>query len=196
MTAIRILGRASVGLALTALVSVAGAAPMTYEVDSNHTYPTFEADHMGGLSKWRGKINSTSGTIVLDKAAGTGSVNLSMDMGSLDFGHEGMSDHAKSEDMFHVEMYPTATYTGELAGFQNGSPTRVEGELTMHGQTHPVTLAIGSFQCMQHPRMGREVCGADASADIDRSTWGIDYGAPMFNMGVTLRISIEAVVAE
>lgn len=196
MTAIRILGRASVGLALTALVSVAGAAPMTYEVDPNHTYPTFEADHMGGLSKWRGKINSTSGTIVLDKAAGAGSVDLTMDMGSLDFGHEAMSNHAKSDDMFHVEMYPTATYTGELAGFQNGSPTRVEGELTMHGQTHPVTLAIGSFHCMQHPRMGREVCGADASADIDRSTWGIDYGAPMFNMGVTLRISIEAIVEE
>lgn len=196
MTATEILGRATAGLALTAVFTIAGAAPMTYEIDSNHTYPTFEADHMGGLSKWRGKINSTSGTIVLDREAGSGSVDLTMDLGSLDFGHEGMTNHAKSEDMFHVEMYPNATYTGELTGFQNGSPTRVEGELTMHGQTHPVALSIGSFKCMQHPMQGREVCGADASAEIDRSTWGIDYGAPMFNMGVTLRISIEALVAE
>ena len=196
MTAMGLMGRASAGLALTALISVAGAAPMTYEIDSNHTYPMFEADHMGGLSKWRGKINSTSGTIVLDKDAGSGSVDLTMDMSSLDFGHQGMSDHAKSEDMFHVEMYPNATYTGELTGFRNGAPTRVEGELTMHGQTHPVALTINSFKCMQHPMQGREVCGADASAEIDRSQWGVDYGAPMFNMGVTLRISIEALVAE
>ena len=196
MTATEFLGRTATGLALSALVSVAGAAPMTYEIDSNHTYPAFTADHMGGLSKWRGKINGTSGTIVLDKEAGAGSVDLTMDMSTIDFGHQGMSDHAKSEDMFHVEMYPTATFTGELVGFQNGSPTRVDGELTMHGQTHPVSLTINSFKCMQHPMQGREVCGADASAEIDRSQWGIDYGAPMFNMDVGLSISIEALLAE
>jgi polyisoprenoid-binding protein YceI len=196
MTAHRILGRATLGLAMTALVSVAGAAPMTYEIDSAHTYPAFEADHLGGVSKWRGKINSSSGTIVLDTAAGSGSVNLSMDMSTIDFGHDGLNEHAKSADMFEVAEYPTATYTGELAGFQNGAPTRVEGELTMHGQTHPVTLSINSFVCKQHPMAGREVCGADASAEIDRSQWGIDFGAPLFDMGVTLRISVEALAAE
>ena len=196
MTANRILGRAIPGLAMTALVSIAGAAPMTYEIDSNHTYPAFEADHLGGVSKWRGKINSSSGSIVLDTAAQSGSVNLSMDMSTIDFGHDGLNEHARSADMFEVAEYPTATYTGELAGFRNGSPTRVEGELTMHGQTHPVTLSIDSFVCKQHPMAGREVCGADASAEIDRSQWGIDFGAPLFDMGVMLRISVEALAAE
>jgi polyisoprenoid-binding protein YceI len=181
---------------MTALVSMAGAAPMTYEIDSAHTYPAFEADHLGGVSKWRGKINSSSGTIVLDLAAGTGSVDLSMDMSTIDFGHDGLNQHAQTADLFDVGQYPTATYTGELAGFQDGMPTRVEGELTMHGQTHPVTLAINSFVCKQHPMAGREVCGADASAEIDRSQWGIDFGAGLFDMGVTLRISVEALAAE
>lgn len=196
MTAYRILGRTTLGLALTALVSVAGAAPMTYEVDSNHTYPAFEADHLGGVSKWRGKINSTSGTVVLDTAAQSGSVELVMDMSTIDFGHEGLNEHAMSADMFDVAEYPTATYSGELAGFRNGAPTRVQGELTMHGQTHPVTLSISSFVCKQHPMAGREVCGADAMAEIDRSQWGIDFGSGLFDMGVTLRISVEALAAE
>jgi polyisoprenoid-binding protein YceI len=196
MTAIRILRRTTPVLALTALASVAGAAPMTYEVDSNHTYPAFEADHLGGVSKWRGKITSTSGTIVLDTAAQTGSVDLTMDMTSIDFGHDGLNDHAKSADMFEVAVYPTATFNGALAGFRNGAPTRVDGQLTMHGQTHPVSLSIGSFVCKQHPMAGREVCGAEATAEIDRSQWGIDFGAPLFDMGVTLRIGIEALAAE
>jgi polyisoprenoid-binding protein YceI len=196
MTANRILGRTTPGLALTALVSVAGAAPMTYEVDSNHTYPAFEADHLGGVSKWRGKINSTSGTVVLDTAAQSGSVDLTMDMTTIDFGHQGLNDHAQTPDLFDTAQYPTANFSGELAGLRNGAPTRVEGELTMHGQTHPVTLSIGSFVCKQHPMAGREVCGADAMAEIDRSQWGIDFGAGLFDMGVTLRISIEALAAE
>jgi polyisoprenoid-binding protein YceI len=184
------------GLALCAASAVALGAPMTYVVDSNHTYPTFEADHLGGLSYWRGKINSTSGTITLDKEAGTGTVDVSMDMNSIDFGHEGLNDHAKTPDIFDTAQFPTATYTGEFAGFQNGAPTAVEGELTLHGVTKPVTLTINKFTCKQHPMMMREVCGADASTTIDRSEFGVTFGQPLFNMDVTLRISIEAIVPE
>lgn len=196
MTANRILGRTAIGLALTALSSFAAAAPMTYEVDPNHTFPAFEADHLGGVSIWRGKVNSTSGTVVLDVAAQTGTVDLTMDMTTIDFGHEELNAHAQTADLFDTGQYPTATYTGELTAFRDGAPTRVDGELTMHGQTHPVTLEIRSFVCKQHPMSGRDVCGADATAQIDRSQWGIDLGAPLFDMGVTLRIGIEAFAAE
>ena len=192
-----ILRPALLGLACGGLSTAALAAPMTYEIDSNHTYPTFEADHLGGVSKWRGKINSTSGTVVLDKAAGTGTVDLEMDMRTLDFGHQRLNDHAQTPDLFDTAQYPTATYTGRLTGFRNGMPTRVEGNLTMHGQTHPVALTINSFVCKPHPMQGpREVCGADAEAQIDRSQWGITFGQPLFDMGVTLRISVEALAPE
>ena len=83
-------------------ISFTQAKPITYEIDSSHTFPAFEADHMGGLSLWRGKINSTSGEIVLDKDKETGSVNVIMDMSTIDFGHEGMNKHAKNSDMFDV----------------------------------------------------------------------------------------------
>ena len=192
-----ILRAAFSGIALAAVGATANAAPMTYEIDSNHTFPAFEADHLGGISILRGKINSTAGTIVLDKEAGSGSVDITMQMASIDFGHDGLSDHARSPDMFDVEQFPTATYSGELVDFEDGSPTAVDGTLTMHGQSQPVTLTINSFVCRQHPQQGREVCGADATAMINRADFGVDFAQNFgFLMDVTLRISIEALVAE
>ena len=176
-----------------ALGTAALAAPVDYEIDSAHTYPSFEADHMGGLSKWRGKINSTSGTVTLDTEAQTGSVNVTMDMTSIDFGHEQLNTHAKSADIFNVAEFPTAEYTGELVDWQDGAPTAVDGTLTLHGVSKPVRLDILSFKCQPHPQQGREVCGADARAEIDRADFGVDFGRAFgFDMGVTLQIQVEA----
>ena len=61
----------------------AQAAPVRYDMDPAHTYPSFEADHMGGVSVWRGKFNRTRGTLTLDRAAQTGTVDVSVDVGSV-----------------------------------------------------------------------------------------------------------------
>lgn len=180
--------------ALALSASGAFAVPVIYEIDPAHTYPAFEADHLGGLSLWRGKINSSSGTITLDREAQTGTVNVTMDMNSIDFGNEDLNTHAKSEDIFDTTRFPTATYAGRLGGFRDGAPASVEGELTLHGVTLPVTLTINRFLCKPHPMARREVCGADASATINRAEFGVTIGQPLFDMGVTLRISIEAIV--
>ena len=63
---------------MAALVSAGSfAAPVTYVLDPAHTYPSFEADHMGGLSVWRGKFDTTSGKVVYDKDAKSGSIPTS-----------------------------------------------------------------------------------------------------------------------
>ena len=180
-------------VACGALAGAAAAAPATYEIDPQQTYPSFEADHMGGMSVWRGKINSSAGKIVLDKQAGTGTVDVTMDMKTIDFGINELNAHAQTADIFDVAKYPTATYTGKLAKFQNGAPTEVDGTLTLHGVSKPVTLKINSFQCKDHPMKKKEFCGADASATLNRDDFGVDFGKQMgFKMGVTLRIQIEA----
>ncbi len=185
--------RLSWGILCGALAATVSAAPVTYIVDPAHTYPAFEADHQGGLSIWRGKITRSSGTIVLDKEAETGTIEMSMDMSSIDFGHEGMNEHAMNSDMLDVELFPTATYVGQLVEFQNGKPTVVEGTLTLHGVSNPVNLEINRFRCQPHFRHGREVCGADAAATFDRDDFGIDYDKDNgFFMAVDLRITIEA----
>lgn len=183
--------------ALSLLLSAnAVAAPVTYEIDPTHTFPSFEADHMG-ISVWRGKFNSSSGTITLDKAAGTGSVKVDIDTASIDFGLDIMNDKARSAELFDTAKYPKATYTGTLADFRNGAPTKVRGELTLHGVTQPVELEIKHFKCIPHPLNKRDMCGADALATINRDAFGIsagkDYG---FDMNVTLRIQVEATAAK
>jgi polyisoprenoid-binding protein YceI len=181
-------------LALLAAVFASSAAfADVYKVDSGHTFPSFEADHFGGLSNWRGKFDKTDGTIVLDRANKTGTVDINIDASSLDFGHAKLNEHAKGPDMFDVAKYPTANYKGKLV-FKGDMPTSVDGELTLHGVTKPVTLHINQFKCMPHPMTKREVCGADASATFNRADFGVDYGVKMgFKPEVKLAIQVEAV---
>jgi len=175
---------------------VAAAAPVTYNVDPDHTFPSFEADHMG-LSIWRGKFNKTAGKVTLDKAVGQGTVEVTIDAASIDFGHDKLNEVAQSPDLFDVAKYPQATYKGKLEGFANGVPSRVVGNLTLHGATRPVVLQINSFKCMPHPLYKREVCGADALTVLNREEFGMDAGKPYgFSMDVTLRIQVEAIATE
>jgi polyisoprenoid-binding protein YceI len=171
------------------------AAAATYVIDPAHTYPSFEADHMGGLSTWRGKFDRTSGKVTLDKAAGSGSVDITVDVASVDFGLDTLNDAARGNELFDAGKYPTASYRGKLAGFVNGAPTKVDGSLTLHGVTRPLELSIKSFKCMPHPMYKRELCGADAYATFKRDDFGMDSGKSYgFNMEVVLRIQVEALI--
>lgn len=173
------------------------AAPVTYNLDPGHTYPSFEADHMGGLSTWRGKINENSGKVVLDRAAKAGTVEVTMKMDTIDFGHAKMNEHAVGAEIFDAAKFPTATYKGKFTKFNGDVPAEVQGDLTLHGVTKPVTLQINKFLCKEHPVLKREVCGADASGSFKRSDFGISYGeAYGFNMDVKLLIQVEGVKAE
>ena len=185
-----------IALPAALLVSLAGAAvaaPVTYQIDPAHTHPSFEADHMGGLSVWRGKFNKSEGNIVVDRAAKSGSVDITIDTDSIDFGNDKLNEHAKkAPDLFDVAKFPTATYKGKLV-FTGDTPTSVNGELTLHGVTKPVTLRIDKFKCMIHPMSKKEVCGADALATFNRSDFGITFGTQMgFNPEVRLAIQVEA----
>jgi polyisoprenoid-binding protein YceI len=168
------------------------AAPVTYVLDPHHTYPSFEADHMGGLSVWRGKFTDTTGKVVYDKEAKSGSIDITVNMDSIDFGMAKMDEHAKSPDIFDVAKYPTATYTGKFSKFSGVAPTEAEGTLTLHGVTKPLTLKINSFMCKPNPMTKKEICGADASATFNRSDFGVSYGDTHgFTMGVKLQIQVE-----
>ena len=187
-------------LALWAALALASgnvlSAPVNYTIDPTHTYPSFEADHMG-ISVWRGKMTKNSGTVVLDNAAGTGTVEITIDLASIDFGLPAMNAWATGKDFFNVKKSRRAIYKGSLEKFVDGSPTQVSGALTLNGHTHPVNLNIHLFKCIPHPMLKRELCGADASGSFKRDAFGLsagkDYG---FNMDVDLRIQVEAVATQ
>ena len=179
---------------LTLAAGAVLAEPVTYQIDPDHTYPSFETDHFGGMSLGRGKFDKTSGTIVLDKEKGTGTVDITVDTSSIEFGHPKLNEHTKSAEMLDVAKYPTATYKGTLTGFKNGVPTAVDGQFTLHGVTHPLKLTINQFKCMTYPMDKKEHCGADASATFNRADYGIGYGDKYgFKMDVKLAIQVEGV---
>ena len=176
--------------ALTATSAL--AAPVTYVLDPMHTYPSFAADHMGGLSVWRGKFTKTTGKVVLDRQAKTGTIDVTVDVGSIDFGLDSLNKHARSPEIFDVAKYPTATYIGKFTRFKGDSPTQAKGIFTLHGVSKPLTLNIDSFMCKFVPMFKKEVCGADATASFNRADYGVNFGAAYgFKMGVKLQIQVE-----
>ena len=172
---------------------VAMAAVDTYVIDPTHTFPSFEADHMGGLSLWRGQFEKTKGTVTLDRANKTGTVDIEIDANSLDFGFGKMNEHAKNPDMFDVEAHPTITYKGTSMQFEGDKPVKVMGDLTLKGITKPVPLTIHTFKCIMHPMKKVEVCGANAEANFKRTDFDLGYAVDKgFFPEVKVLISIEA----
>lgn len=192
MTFARMLPVLLLPFALALAAPPAAAQPVTYEIDPAHTFPSFEADHMG-MSVWRGKFNRSSGEVTLDRAAGTGTLLVEIDVASIDFGQDALNAEMVKPQYLDAARHPVARYEGTLAGFVDGRPTRVDGALTLRGVTRPLALEIRAFKCMPHPIFKRDWCGADAHASFDRAAFGIDAGREYgFDMDVALRIQVEA----
>jgi polyisoprenoid-binding protein YceI len=177
-------------------ITSATATPTTYNVDPDHTHPSFEVDHFGGLSTWRGTFKKSSGTVTLDTQAKTGTVDVVVDTATVDFAHDKLNEHVSSPEMLDVTKFPTAEYKGRFVEFANGAPRTIAGDLTLHGVTKPVTLTINSFKCFEHPMLKKQVCGADASGSFNRADFGVNYGQQYgFRQDVLLRIQVEGVKA-
>jgi len=191
------MNRIVVALALATVATATSSAPTNYTVDPDHTHPSFEVDHFGGLSVWRGTFKKSAGKVVLDATAQTGSVEINVDTASIDLAHDKLNEHASSAEILDAARFPTATYKATLGGFKNGAPTLATGTLTLHGVTKPLTLKIDSFKCMQNPMSKKDVCGADATGTFNRADFGVNYGQQYgFSQEVAMRIQVEAIKAD
>ena len=180
-------------LALTVSVALpAFAAPETYVVEGTHTFPSFSYTHLG-FSTQQSRFDKTTGKITIDRAAKTGSLDVSIDAKSVNTGVEVFNGHLKGEDYFNVEKFPVITFKSSNFKFDGDKPATINGDLTIKGVTKPVTLAVTSFNCAPHPFTKKEVCGANASTRIKRSEFNAGKNAPAVSDEVTLNIAVEAV---
>ncbi len=182
-------------VAAIALVTQFGLAKAAdnYTVDPNHTYPSFEAPHIAGISMWRGKFTKTSGKVMLDRQAKSGSVDITVDATSVDSGNAKLDEHLKGDKFFEAAMYPTITFKSSKVKFSGDAPSEVDGTLTLHGVSKPVTLTVKSFKCVPHPMLKVELCGADVYTEINRADFGMKYGVEMVGSPtVKLSIQVEA----
>ena len=186
--------RVALAAAAATLLSVTAvrAEPVTFTLDPTHTFVTFEAKHFG-TSTNRGRFDKKSGSIVIDSAAKTGQIEISIDMASINTGTTSFDGHLKSKDFFNAEEFPTATFKSTKIKFEGDKIDEVEGTLTMLGKTVPVTLDAEHYGCYDHPRLKRQVCGGDFETTIKRSDFGMSYGLPMIPDNIKLDIQVEAV---
>jgi len=168
------------------------AAPETYGVEPNHTYANFSYNHMG-LSTQISKFSKTSGTVVYDKAAKTGSVDITIDMKSVDTGSNLFNGHIQGADFLDTAAFPTATFKSTKVVFEGDKPASIEGNLTIKGVTKPVTLKVSHFTNMEHPMAKKDAIGANASTLIKRSEFNAGKYAPAVGDDVTITISLEAI---
>ncbi len=180
-------------LPLIATFSAAAlAAPETYTIDGSHTLPRFSYSHFG-YSMQMSRFNKTSGKIVFDRQAKSGSVAVSIDTTSVDTGYPLFNEHIQGPDFLDTAKYPTATFTSSKLKFEGETLVSVDGTLTLKGISKPVTLTVASFQCMPHPMLKKDACGATATTTVKRTEFNMGKYTPNVGDDVTITIPVEAV---
>jgi polyisoprenoid-binding protein YceI len=179
--------------AASLLATAAHAAPAQYAIDPTHTFATFEIDHFGASTN-RARFDKKQGSVEFDKAGKAGKVEITLDMTSVNSGTPGFDKHLKSKDIFNTDQYPQAKFVSDKFNFDGDKLKDVTGQLTLNGQTHPITIKANKFTCYESPMLKREVCGGDFEATIDRTQWGVNYGVDWgFSKNVRLVLQMEAV---
>jgi polyisoprenoid-binding protein YceI len=165
---------AAILAALSAAPSFAQSAN-TWRIDPNHSAAQFAVRHMG-ISKVQGQFTKVTGTVELDEKDITkSSVNATIDVSSVDTRVEGRDNDLRSPNFFDVAKYPSMTFQSKKVT-QSGSGTlQIVGDLTMHGVTREVTLAVdGPSSAIKDPG-GNLRRGFEATTKIVRQDFGLTY---------------------
>lgn len=171
--------------ALLALAALSSAHAATYKIDPFHTNVRFEIDHFGTSTNHAG-IYGIEGQLEFDRAAQTGNVTVEFPV-KFNSGNEHFDGHLASADIFNVEKFATIKFVSKQFNFDGDKVKSVEGDLTLLGQTHPVTLNATKFNCYDSPMLKAEVCGGDFVAELDRSVWGVNY---LVDVGVSKDVKV------
>ena len=178
--------------ALPALAqSVAG--PLTYQLDPDHTFVTFEVLHFG-TSTLRGRIGPVTGEVTVDRAARAGDLRLRIPVTTLETGLPVLDARLRKPDLLATAEYPEAYFVATRFQFDAaGGVKEVRGEFTLRGVGQPLSLVARSFACRHDKRLSKDVCGGDFEANLPRGQFGITYGEPFIGDVVHLRVQVEAI---
>ncbi len=180
-------------LAVAMMASMSAQAAESYTIDPTHTYPNFEINHLG-FSTMYGRFDKTSGKLSIDWDNNTGSVDITIDAGSISTGMKKRDDHLMSPDFLNAAEFPEITYKSTKITISENKSATIEGNLTIMGVSKPVVLQVASINCGDHPmKKGTYVCGFDAKGAFKRSDFGITYALPAVGDEMKLHVEVEAV---
>lgn len=189
-----------------ALPAAAFAAPETYVIDPVHSYPNFTVNHIG-MTNIHGRFDKMNGTIVLDRAAHTGQMDIKIETASVttgdlkhepgsyalkNYGPRSRDDHLRTADFFNVAEFPEATYKSSKLNFNGDVLESVDGTLTLLGVSKPVKLTVTSYKCAVNPYTKKDMCGAEATTQFKRSDFGMKTFVGPIGDEVKMSFGIEA----
>lgn len=170
----------------------------TWTIDASHTEIGFSVRHL--VSKVRGKFETFEGTIVTHEDLTASTVNVTVDLNSINTGTADRDNHLRSADFFEVEAHPKMTFVSTGIVQKSDTDFVVRGDLTIKGVTKPVELATEFLGEGGDPWGGTRV-GIEATAEISRKEFGIDFNIPleggkvMVGDKVSIHINAEAVLS-
>ncbi len=164
----------------------------TWTIDPAHSGIEFQIRHLG-VANVRGSFSKVTGTIQLDEKDVTHSaVEATIDATTVNTNDEKRDAHLKSADFFDVAKYPTMSF--KSTGFSRvNDKLQMTGNLTLGGQTKPVTLDVDGPAAPQKGMGGKTVSGFSATGTLSRKdfNFGQKYGSPMLGDDVKFTIDIE-----
>lgn len=183
-------------LAVTALVALplgfTAVQADSYKIDSTHAHAAFSVTHLG-FSTTYGQFKAIEGSFEFDEAAPEKStVEVTIQTKSVDTANDARDKHIRGTDFFDVEKFPTMTFKStaiEVTGDNTGNMT---GDLTLHGVTKPITLAVTFNKAGPHPfKKEIIIAGFNATGELDRTDFGMNYASPLIGNMIPLIISVE-----
>ena len=178
-------------LMIGSTLSFSATAATSYTVDPRHTFPSFEINHLG-FSIQRGRFNQTSGKVLLDPESATGYILISIETASISTGLAELEKHLRGKEFLDAERYPQIKFISDKLRFNKDQLVAADGILTLHGISKPVHLTVDHFYCAMNMISMKNTCGANATATIKRSDFGVDKYAPKLADEVNIAIQIEA----
>jgi polyisoprenoid-binding protein YceI len=180
------------GAACSGLLCASAFAADHYSLDVVHSIPEFEFKHLG-VTTQTGRFDKARGTVVLDRAARSGSVTYEVDTASLNMGFGTESPDSPGYQLFEVVKFPKIIFlSNKLLFNQKGEVIGARGRLTILGVTNPLTIAVNHFTCAVNPLLKKEMCAGEIKATIKRSQFGMVKYIPGISDEIDIIVPIEA----
>lgn len=177
----------------TIMVAPLHAEPTEFTIDPEHFAISFAVNHLGYASVL-GFFTEAEGSFIYDEETGNfGEGRVVVQSDSVFTDNEDRDDHLRSDDFLNAEEYPEIVFEFKEFTRKGEKQGVLNGDLTMLGQTHPVSLDVTLNKMADYPfGHGDYTLGMSATTTVERSQWGMDYGLDMVGDEVHLRFELEA----
>jgi polyisoprenoid-binding protein YceI len=172
-------------------VEIPGFIAGTWDIDPIHSEVAFTVGHLG-VSKVHGRFDTYSGTIVTDEVLGRSTVNVTIDAASVNTHFAIRDKQVRSADFLDVDRFPNITFTSSAVRAEQGRYL-IDGELTIRGNTRPVTLDVTVNGFSPDPS-GATRGLFSATTKIDRTDFGVSFNAPIPGLDHAMLLSDEVIM--